>query len=140
MNDRNLMRGVVLVAISLAFGLTSLKYPIGDFSRAGPGLFPLMMSSLLLLVGIATLIGAHYREKVPLHFNVRNIGTIIGSLCAFSLVSHFVNMTAGIIVLVFVSSLAANTKSWKRSLKVAAGLLVVAFIFLKFLGLQLPLY
>jgi hypothetical protein len=140
MNDRNLMRGVVLIAISLAFGLTSLKYPIGDFARAGPGLFPLMMSSLLLLVGIATLIGAHYREKVAIHFNYKNIGTIIGSLCIFSLISHFINMTAGIIALVFVSSLAANTKSWQRSVKVAIGLLIVAFIFLKFLGLQLPLY
>ena len=29
------------MAISLAFGLTSLRYPIGEFSRAGPGLFPL---------------------------------------------------------------------------------------------------
>ena len=140
MNDRNLMRGVVLVAISLAFGLTSLKYPIGDFSRAGPGLFPLMIGSMLLLVGIATIVRSRFTEKVPLAFNWKNIGIIIGSLCAFAIVSHFVNMIAGIVVLVFLSSLAAATKSWVRSLKIAIGLVIVAFIFQKFLGLQLPLY
>ena len=39
MNDRNLARGLFLLAFSLVFGLQSMRYPIGDFSRAGPGLF-----------------------------------------------------------------------------------------------------
>ena len=39
MNDRNLVRGLFLIAISLAFGLQSLRYPIGEFSRAGPACF-----------------------------------------------------------------------------------------------------
>ena len=37
------------MAISLAFGLQSLRYPIGALSRAGPGLFPFMVSCLLNL-------------------------------------------------------------------------------------------
>lgn len=28
------------MAIALAFGLTALRYPIGDLGRAGAGLFP----------------------------------------------------------------------------------------------------
>ena len=140
MNDRNLMRGLVLVAISLAFGLSSLKYPIGDFSRAGPGLFPLMVSILLLLVGISTVIRSRFTEKVPLGFSMKNIIIILVALCSFSLVSHFVNMIAGIVALVFVASLAASSWSWMRNVKIAIGLILVAFIFQKFLGVQLPLY
>jgi hypothetical protein len=139
MNDRNLMRGVVLIAISLAFGLTSLKYPIGDFSRAGPGLFPLMVSSLLLVVGAAIVIRSRFVERVPLAFSPKNIMIIVGALCAFSLVSHFVNMLAGIVALVFVASLAATSYSWVRNVKIAIGLMIVAFCFQKFLGVQLPL-
>jgi hypothetical protein len=139
MNDRNLMRGVVLMAISLAFGLTSLKYPLGDFSRAGPGLFPLMVSCLLLAVGLATVIRSRFIERVPLGFSLKNILIIVGALCGFSLVSHFVNMLAGIVVLVFVASLAARSYSLARNVKIALGLMVVAFCFQKFLGLQLPL-
>ena len=62
MNDRNLVRGIFLVALSLAFGVTAwLHYPIGDFSRAGPGLFPLGVSAMLLLVGIATVVRSQQR-------------------------------------------------------------------------------
>ena len=35
MNDRNLVRGLFLMAIALVFGLASLRYPMGGFSRAG---------------------------------------------------------------------------------------------------------
>jgi predicted MFS family arabinose efflux permease len=139
MNDRNLLRGLVLCAIAMAFGLTSFKYPIGDFARAGPGLFPLMVSVLLLLVGIATVVRSRFSEKVPLGFSLRNICIIIAALCGFSLASHFIDMMAGVVVLVFVASLAANSRSWVRNVKIAVGLIIVAYCFQRFLGLQLPL-
>ena len=56
MTNRNLLRGLFLVAIALVFGLGSLKYPTGSFERAGPGLFPLLVSSLLFLLGVVTVV------------------------------------------------------------------------------------
>ena len=141
MNDRNLLRGLFLVAISLAFGLTSLTYNIGEFGRAGPGLFPLMVSIMLAMVGIATVVRSRFIPRVPMDMKLKNIGVIIGSLCGFSLVSHFINMTAGIVFMVFFSAMAANAQySVARNLKISAGLVAIAFAFYKLLGLQLPLY
>ena len=86
MNDRNLVRGLFLVAIALAFGLRSLRYPIGSFSRAGPGLFPLMVSGLLLLIGVDHRRCARASSSaVPLDFNFKNIAIILASLCGFAL-------------------------------------------------------
>jgi predicted MFS family arabinose efflux permease len=141
MIDRNLARGIFLVCISLLFGVTAvLNYPIGDFARGGPGLFPTIVSCMLLLVGLATVIRSRFTDKVALTFNYKNIGLILGSLCAFAIVSEFVNMTVGIIAMVFLSTLAGTNYSPLRNLKIAAGLVAVAFIFAKFLGLNLPLY
>jgi hypothetical protein len=139
--DRNLARGIFLVALALLFGVpAAVSYPIGDFARAGPGLFPLLVSILLLLVGIATIVRSHYTERAALTYNFRNIGLILGSLTAFALISEFVNMTVGIIAMVFIATLAGSNYSWVRNLKIAAGLVTVAFMFVKFLGLNLPLY
>ncbi|HEX4782649.1 MAG TPA: tripartite tricarboxylate transporter TctB family protein [Usitatibacter sp.] len=140
MNDENLVRGLVLIAIALTFGLSALRYPLGDFSRAGPGLFPLMVSSLLLLIGVATVIKSRFDKRKPLYFNVRNISIILLSLCGFALISKYVNMIAGIVFMVFFSSFAASTYSIARNAKVAAGLVAIAFAFQKLLGLNLPLY
>lgn len=140
MNDKNMLRGLVLAAISLAFGLSALRYPIGDLARAGAGLFPLMVSGLLLVIAIATVVRARLVQPVPMNISVRNIALILASLGGFALVSLYLKMVAGIVFLVFMSSLAASSYSWVRCLKISAGLVAVAFAFQQLLGLNLPLY
>ena len=140
MNDRNLARGLFLVALSLAFGLTALRYPIGDFARAGAGLFPVVVSSMLLLIGLATVIRSRFVQKAHLDFEPKNIAIILGSLCAFAVVTLLVNMIAAIVTMVFIATLAGTNYSWKRNVKVAIGLCLMAFVFARLLGMNLPLY
>jgi len=140
MNDRTLVRGLFLVAIALAFGLQSLRYPFGSFSHAGAGLFPLMVSSLLLLIGLITVVRSRFETRVALDFNLKNIAIILASLCGFALISSYLDMVAGIVFMVFFSSLAARTYSVVRCLKISVGLVAVAFAFQKLLGFNLPLY
>jgi hypothetical protein len=139
-NNQHLLKGLFLIAIALVFGVTSLGYSMGGFGRAGPGLFPLLVSSLVFLLGAAIVVRSLVSEPVALHFSSKNIAIIVGSLCAFALVSNYVNMIAGIAALVFCSTLAGTSYSVTRNLKIAAGLIAVALIFQKLLGLQLPLY
>jgi predicted MFS family arabinose efflux permease len=140
MNDRNLARGLFLMALSLAFGLTAFKYPIGDFARAGPGLFPVLISSLLFLIGMATVIRSRFVEKTALTLNPRNIGIILGSLIGFAVVTMFVNMFAAIVFMVFFATMAGSNYSWKRNVKISIGLCLMALVFAKLLGMNLPLY
>jgi len=87
MNNRNLIKGLFLIAISLAFGLGSFRYPMGAFARAGPGLFPLLVSSLLLLLGVVIVARSFIGERAGIQFNIKNIALIIASLCGFAVVS-----------------------------------------------------
>ncbi len=140
MIDRNLARGLFLALIALAFGLGAFQYPIGRLERAGPGLFPLMVSGLLLLIAVISIVRSRYVERVPLSFNPKNIALILGALCAFALVSKLVNMSLGIVAMVFIAGIAGRANAWKRNLKISIGLLCIAFAFQKLLGLNLPLY
>ncbi len=141
MNDRTLLRGLFLIALSLAFGLGSLRYQMGDFSRAGPGLFPLVTSCLLLMIGIFTVVRSRYAKPLPMEFQYKNIAIILASLCGFVLISKHVNMIAGIIFMVFIAAFAGTAKySIPRNLKIAAGLIGVGLVFQKLLGFNLPLY
>ena len=139
MIDRNLARGVFLAAIALTFGLNSLRYTIGDFSRPGPGLFPLMISSMLLVIAVAVIVRSFFVGREALHFPLKNISLLLASLCSFALASHFVNMTLGIVVMVFISTFAGQSYSVWRNVKISAVLIAVAFAFQQLLGLNLPL-
>lgn len=141
MNDRNLNRGLFLIALALLFGVPAFNYQIGSFAHAGPGLFPAMVSGMLMVIGIVTVIRSRFVKPVPMSVNLKNIAIILASLCTFALVSTYVNMTVGIVVMVFIASLAASGKySWVRNVKVAVVLVGFAFGFQKLLGLNLPLY
>ena len=140
MNDRNLLKGLFLAAVALIFGLGALRYNIGHVARAGPGFFPLMVSSFLFLLGAGMMVRSRFMERAPMYFNVKNIVIILGSLAGFALLSHYVNMIAGIVVLVFVSTLAGTSYSIRRNALISATLVGIAFVFRQALGLQLPLY
>ena len=140
MNNQNLIRGLFLMAISLLFGLGALNYNIGQFSRSGPGLFPLMVSCLLFLIGLASVVRARIVTPIPLDYNVKNIAIILLSLCGFVLFSKYLNMVLGITFMVFCSTFAGTSYSVTRNVKISAGLIVIAFGFEKLLGLNLPLF
>ena len=140
MNDRNLWRGLFISAVAVVFGAAAVRYPLGDLAHVGPGLFPLMVSGLLLLVGLTMMARSLFVENQPIDFSLRNIAIILASLCGFALISQFVNMIAGIVFLVFFSGIAASSYSWKRNIKTSVVLILIAFAFRNFLGLNLPLY
>ncbi len=139
MNNQHLARGLFLVAISLIFGIWSRSYPMGEFSRAGPGLFPFMVSCLLFVIGVFTLVRSRFIERVRLEFNFKNIAVIIFSLCGFAVIAQFLDMIAAIIFMVFCSTYAGTSYSVMRNVKITAGLIAVAFALEKLLGMNLPL-
>ena len=129
------------MAIALVFGLVSFQYKIGQFSRAGPGLFPLLVSSLVFLIGVATMVRSRFIAPVPLNYNLRNIVLVLLGICGFTLLSQYINMIVGIVFLVFCSSFAGIAPySVVRNLKISAGLIAIALAFQHLLGLNLPLY
>ena len=140
MNDRNLVRGLFLIAIALSFGIGSFNYQIGKFSRAGPGLFPLLVSCLLLLIGLLTVVRSRFVEPVRIDFNFKNIALIMASLCGFVLLSEHLNMIAGIVFMVFCATNAGTSYSVVRNVKICAGLIAIALILHKLLGLNLRLF
>jgi hypothetical protein len=140
MNDQNLWRGLFISAVAVAFGAAAARYPLGDLTHVGSGLFPLMVSGLLLLVGVTMIARCLFVEKKPIDFSLRNVAIILTSLCGFAFVSQVLNMIAGIVFLVFFSGIAASSYSWKRNIKISVVLILIAFAFRNFLGLNLPLY
>jgi hypothetical protein len=90
---------------------------------------------------VATLVRSRVVAGPRFEFNPVNIALLLSALCAFALVSRVLDMTAGIVAMVFISGFAGTAKySIVRNLKVSVGLFLVALAFQKLLGLSLNLY
>jgi SNF family Na+-dependent transporter len=140
MVNQNTGRGLLLAAVAFFFLVQAPKLTIGSLSRPGPGLFPVMVASLLLLIAIVIVVRSRFIEAVPLDFRFRNIALIAASLVTFTLVSEFVNMLAGVAVMVTLASLASEDFSIPRTATIVVALCLIAFAMKRLLGVQLPLY
>ncbi|MDR1967966.1 MAG: tripartite tricarboxylate transporter TctB family protein [Burkholderiaceae bacterium] len=140
MNNQNLLRGVFLLAIALLFGIGAMRYQIGTLAHAGPGLFPLGVSCIVGLIGLLMIVRSRLLPKVPMDARVKNAVLILVSLVGFALITELLDMTAGILFMVFLSTLASKPYTWKRNLVIAVVLLGIAYAFQKLLGLNLPLF
>jgi hypothetical protein len=140
MVNQNTGRGLLLAAVALLFLFQAPRYTIGSLSRPGPGLFPVIVAGILLIIGIAIVVRSHFIEVVPLDLRVRNIALIAASLVGFALVTEYVNMLAGIAVMVTMASLASDDFSIPHTAAIIVALCLVAVAMQKGLGVQLPLY
>lgn len=140
MINQNVGRGLLLIAVSLFFLVQAPGLTIGSLSRPGPGLFPLMVASLLLTIGLVILVRSRFIEAVPFAFHFRNISLVAASLLCFAVISEYVNMFTGIAVMATMVSFASDDFSIRRAATIAGVLCLVAFAMKRLLGVQLPLY
>jgi hypothetical protein len=138
--NQNVGRGLLLIAVSLFFLVQAPGLTIGSLSRPGPGLFPLMVASLLLTIGLVILVRSRFIEAVPFAFHFRNISLVAASLLCFAVISEYVNMFTGIAVMATMVSFASDDFSIRRAATIAGVLCLVAFAMKRLLGVQLPLY
>jgi hypothetical protein len=140
MKDQQLIRGLVLIAIALGFGIPASTYQVGTFSRAGPGLFPLLISGVVGLIGLVMLIRSRLEKSGPVTFKVKNILIVLAALVGFVVIAEHFKVALAVVYLVFVASLAGSDYSVTRNLKICVVLFAFAYAFHAFLGLSLSLF
>jgi hypothetical protein len=138
-SNRKVMRGLALITVATFFGVQAAGYHLGTLAKAGPGLFPLMVSGAVGLIGVVMLVQARFEQAEPMGFNLKNIAVIMVGLIGFVLIAEHLDVVLAIVYLVFVSSLAGADYSVRRNLKISAVLIGLAAGFHYLLGLSLPL-
>ena len=120
--------------------MQAMGYSVGAFSKAGPGMFPLIVSIMLLILSGAVIVRTWFMTARPLSFNWRNIGLVTIGLVGFALISEHVNMLVAIVVMVLTASYASDDFKLSRAIILAASLSLIALAMRYGLGFQLPLY
>lgn len=56
MTSKKILTGVIFIAVGCFFFYLSLSYSLGSVVAMGPGYFPMLISGLLALVGVAIVV------------------------------------------------------------------------------------
>ena len=139
LNRHDLITGAIFIAIGLFFGISTLGgLPIGQPNRMGPGFFPIAVSGLLVLVGIAVILrGFRPGEIAAGPIPWRAIAVLLPMPVLFGATIRGLGLVLCVFLVSFISTFASRRATIRTALILAIGLTVLCTIVFYFV-LRLP--
>lgn len=140
-NKKDMASGLFFVAAGLLYGGIALStLPFGSALRMGPGYFPLILSSLMVMLG--AIISLRSLKSGPgTAFGVmpwRGLLLILLATVIFAAFIDDLGMVPGLLLTTFIATLASKEVTWQRSL--IATLFITIFCTLVFsYAVRLPI-
>lgn len=136
--------GGVIAAIGLAALSIACTYKVGTLRAMGPGFFPVVLATLMVLIGVA--IAFTRDETVPdMHEpdglqqpEIRGWICIIVGVTAFILLAKPAGMLPATFACVFIAAMGDRTSTWRNSALLAAAVAILGTL-LFYYGLQIQL-
>ncbi len=136
--------GVLFVTFGLAGLWFGLGYPFGTTAQMGPGYFPRVISSALVLIGVAIVVravrGTTDAEPIGI-WPIRAIVMVLGGMVIFGLVAPHLGFVAAAAAITAIAGL-ASSEVRIGELLVFTVLLVIAVtaVFIYGLRLNIPVF
>lgn len=140
-NPKDVLSGLLFIVLALLFAWQTQELPMGSAVRMGPGYFPLVLSALLGLLGLAVMInGLRFDGDMPSSIAWRALFVITAAVVFFGFAVRPLGFLPALGVAVFISTLGSRLFRLSTAIIITAVMVVFAWaVFIKGLGLPLPL-
>jgi hypothetical protein len=140
---KDLLAGGIFVVFGLAFAITSATYEVGTALRMGPGFFPLVLGSLLVLLGIVIavkgFVAGEGDDLGPVPWKAAAL--LVAALLFFGFTVQGLGLVPALFVTVFLSALAGHRARVIPAVVIAGCLTALSvLIFVIVLQLRLPYF
>jgi putative tricarboxylic transport membrane protein len=141
-SPKDFWAGLIFVAIGAAFILLASQYRLGTMHRMGPAMFPILVGSVLAVLGAIIALRSFVLDGEPVpRFYARPIGVSLLAIVLFGVALQWLGLVAAIAVLVLVGAYAAREVRPLETVALAAVMIVFSVaVFVWLLGLPLPLW
>ena len=140
---KDLLAGGTFVVFGLAFAITSSTYEVGTALRMGPGFFPLVLGSMLVVLGILIavkgFVAADSDDIGPVPWKA--MALLVAAFLFFGFTVRGLGIVPTLLVTVFLSALAGHRARVIPAVVIAGCLTALSvLIFVIVLQLRLPYF
>jgi putative tricarboxylic transport membrane protein len=137
----DILTGILFLGISLAaIAIIGSNYPLGNASRMGPGFFPLIVSSILGVLGAILIVRSFFIETETVGVvNLKPLLLVLAGTLFFGLAIEDLGLAVAGVVLVFAARLAGDEFKFLEVTILAVTLVAASILLFAYaLGLSLP--
>ncbi len=141
-NPKDFCLGAVYL-LSGAFALRlGSDYPLGSAGRMGPGYFPAVIASLLIVFGAASIVRSLLTVGEVIRVAaLKPLLLITGAIVAFGVLLNTLGLVVAMTVLILMSAAASEAFrfEWRATVGLVALVIFCSVVFVKTLGVPMPL-
>ncbi len=142
-SEKDFWSGLMFIAVGIVFAVGATNYSMGSGARPGPGYFPLLLSTILAILGAIVLfksltIETEGGDKIG-RFAWRPLLVVVASIIVFAVLLPRLGMWITFPIVIILVSFASEEFRWRGVLITAAALTVFSWlVFVKGLALTIP--
>jgi hypothetical protein len=150
--QREYYAGGLMTLRGLASAYVAMSYDVGTLTNMGSGFFPLVLSVLLALLGVAIALTAGETAAAPEAHGLLAVGTrtgpdwrgwtaILMGVGLFIVLAEYAGLAPATFACVFVAAMGDRGNTWKQAGLLALGVTVFAIaVFSYGLRIQIPIF
>lgn len=141
-NPTDFWSGLVFLAIGTTFLVIGQRYQFGTPLRMGPSFFPIVLSSLLLLLGSITLIRSFIQPGEAIsRFAIKGMLVIVAGAVAFGVLAREAGIVPAVLAMTVITAYGSVKFKWKTAIIMAICLAAFcSLVFVYALGLPMPYF
>jgi hypothetical protein len=135
---RDLIGGLVMMAIGIFAVVYAQRYDMGQLQRMGPGYFPIMLGGLLAILGFFIALPALFRQGTRVHIEWKSLLWVLASILLFAGLLETLGLIFTTMISVVASTM-ASTLPWLSRIILAVSVSIITYLIFSFgLGMFLP--
>lgn len=138
---RDVLAGLVFIAIAAGFAWEATNYQMGSALRMGPGFMPLLLAGVLTVLGaVIAFQGFRHHEMIEVQpIAWRGIVLICLSLAIFGYAARSLGLVPVVMLCTFLTALASRSNSILSAALIAIAMSALCYLIFKIgLGITLP--
>lgn len=141
-NPKDFWTGLIFMAVGAAFIIIAQDYAMGSARKMGPAYFPVILSGLLMIIGLATTIRALITPGSGVgRFAIGPMALVTFGVVLFGVLVRQAGLVPSVAILVLVSAYASVHFRLRTGVLLAIGLATFcALVFIKGLELPIPMF
>lgn len=142
MTDKDFGSGLLFALAGIIGLVLTSSFEFGSTAEPGPGFFPIVLSTLLILIGIAVALSVLLRDVDPMSaIAMRPFLLITCAVCIFAVCIERFGLMPSVFVTAIIASFARANYGWAHRILAAAGIaLFSAALFIGALNLPVALW
>jgi hypothetical protein len=133
---RDTATGIVVLLIGVVFLVYNLKYSLGQWANPGPGVFPLMVGVVWVILATWHLVSVLRKHEAPARETLQESKTkgrtkalfIIGALVFYLLTVKWAGFFVTTFLFVVICSRLAGARGWGRPLALSVGINLFCYL------------